>query len=251
MKAKLSGKVALVTGGGRGIGRAIALAMAREGATVALTYLHSDKGATEVLAHMKSEGAEGMAIRADVSRVDEVRRAIAAVADRYGRLDVLVNNAAVFSSVSWDNVTEELWDMILDTNLKGLFFCCQEAARVMIRKEGGTILNLASGGGLSPYPGYDVSVPYAASKAGVIMLTHRLAWELAPRIRVNAIAPGIIDSKPDPMPHETVTRLAARVPMKRLGSPEEIASVAVFLASDEASYVTGQVLSVDGGVVMR
>jgi NAD(P)-dependent dehydrogenase (short-subunit alcohol dehydrogenase family) len=247
----LLGKVALVTGGGRGIGLAIALAMAEAGADVAVTYLHTEAGAREAVAKIEALGRKGLSLRADLSKVKDTREAVKAVAEGFGRIDILVNNAAVFSSVPWHEITEELWDTIHNVNLKGLFFCSQEAAHIMMAQGGGAIINLASGGGLSPYPGYDVSVAYAASKAGVVMVTRRLAWELAPKVRVNAIAPGIVDSKPDPMPHETVTRLSGRVPMRRLGTPGEIARVAVFLASESASYITGQVLSVDGGVVMK
>ncbi len=251
MATDLSGKVAVVTGGGRGIGRAIALAMAEAGADVALTYLHTQDGARSTLHQIESMGRRGLVLRANLARVSEAQGAIRAAAEHFGRIDILVNNAAVFSSARWHEISEELWDSVHDINLKGLFFCCQAAAQIMMSQGEGTIINLASGGGLSPFPGYDVSVAYAASKAGVIMVTHRLAWELAPTVRVNAIAPGIIDSKPEPMPPETACRLAARVPMRRLGSPEEIARVAVFLASENASYITGQVLSVDGGTVMK
>lgn len=251
MAYKLSGKVVVVTGGGRGIGRAIALAMAGAGADVALTYLHSEVGALQVAEQIRALGRNCLVTRADLAKVADAQHTVRTVTEHFGRLDVLVNNAAVFTSAPWYEITEELWDTVHNINLKGLFFCSQAAARVMVAQGSGVIINLASGGALSPYPGYDVSVAYAASKAAVVMVTHRLAWELAPTVRVNAIAPGIIDSKPDPMPHETVARLSARVPMRRLGTPDEIAKVAVFLASDDASYVTGQVLSVDGGTVMR
>jgi len=250
MARRFSGKVALVTGAGRGLGRAIAKALAQEGAAVALSYRESDRGAHEAAEDAARFGVRAVPIRADVARASEVRDLFAEVQRAWGRLDILVNNAGVFSRVGFLDVTEELWDHVLGVNLKGTFLCAQAAAPMMRAQQSGVIINLASGGGLSPRPGYDVSAPYAASKAGVIMLTRRLALELAPHIRVNAVAPGIIESRPG-WTEDTRKRLGAVALLKRIGTPEAIANAVVFLASDDAASITGHVLNVDGGVVLR
>lgn len=249
-RMRFTGAAALVTGAGRGIGRAIAVALAREGADVALNYQVSRTGAEEAADEIRALGRRAITIAADVSRGDQVAAMVERVAGEFGRLDLLVNNAAVFSPLSLLDVTEELWDRILATNLKGTFLCAQAAARQMLPQGGGVIVNLASGGGLSPFPGYETSVAYAASKAGVIMLTRRLALELAPTIRVNAVAPGMIDSKPEAMSDEFRQRFAAKTPLRRIGDPDEIAQAVLFLASSDAAFITGQILNVDGGILM-
>jgi 3-oxoacyl-[acyl-carrier protein] reductase len=174
---------------------------------------------------------------------EEVRRT-------FGRLDILVNNAGVFSRVPLLEVTEAHWDAVVGVNLKGTFLCAQAAAAVMVAQQSGVIINLASGGGLSPRPGYETSAPYAASKAGVVMLTRRLALELAPHVRVNAVAPGIIESRPG-WSAASRKRLAAIPLLKRVGAPEAIANAVVFLASEDAASITGHILNVDGGIVLR
>ncbi len=250
MARRFSGKVALVTGSGRGLGRAIAKALAQEGASLVLNYHKSDAGAREAAAEAAKFGGRAIVVRGDVSRASEVRILFAEAQRAFGRLDILVNNAGVFSRVPLLEVTEALWDDVLGTNLKGTFLCAQAAARLMTAQQAGVIVNLASGGGLSPRPGYETSAPYAASKAGVIMLTRRLALELAPAIRVNAVAPGIIESRPD-WSEESRKRLGAASLLGRVGAPEAIANAVVFLASDDAASITGHTLVVDGGVVLR
>ncbi len=250
MARRFSGKVALVTGAGRGLGRAISKALAQEGAAVALSYHESDRGAHEAAEDAARFGVRAVPVRADIARASEVRDLFAEVQRTWGRLDILVNNAGVFSRVGLLDVTEDHWDQVLSVNLKGTFLCAQAAAPMMRAQQSGVIINLASGGGLSPRPGYDVSAPYAASKAGVIMLTRRLALELAPHIRVNAVAPGIIESRPG-WTEDTRKRLGAVSLLKRVGTPEAIANAVVFLASDDAASITGHVLNVDGGVVLR
>ncbi|MDR7433575.1 MAG: 3-oxoacyl-ACP reductase family protein [Armatimonadota bacterium] len=244
-------QVVLVTGGGRGIGRAIAIAFGQEGAKVVVNYRMSEVGAIRTVAEIQKAGGEAIAVRADVSNRRDVEGMVQEVVRKFGRLDVLVNNAAVFTSKPLLEVSEELWDFVLGTNLKGTFLCSQAAARVMLAQGSGVIINIASGGGLHPYPGYDTSVPYAASKAGVIMLTKRMSYELAPTVRVNCVVPGIIDSKPEEWTEEIRQRFAAAIPLRRVGLPEEVAEGVLFLASKDAEYITGQTLVIDGGIVMR
>jgi 3-oxoacyl-[acyl-carrier protein] reductase len=250
MARRFSGRIALVTGAGRGLGRAIAKALAQEGASLILNYHESDQGGREAAQDAARFGGRAIAVRADVSRASDVRTLFEEVRRTFGRLDILVNNAGVFSPVPLLEVTEALWDQVLGVNLKGTFLCAQAAAPMMVAQQSGVIINLASGGGLSPRPGYETSAPYAASKAGVIMLTRRLALELAPHVRVNAVAPGIIESRSG-WSEASRKRLGAVSLLRRVGAPEAIASAVVFLASEDAASITGHVLNVDGGVVLR
>jgi len=247
---RLAGKVALVTGAGRGLGRAIAGALAQEGASLILHYHGSAAGAGEIAQDAARFGARTLRVRADIADTEQIRRLFDETQRTFGRLDVLVNNAGVFSPVPVLDVTEALWDHMLDVNLKGTFFCAQAAARMMLAQQSGVIVNLASGGGLSPRPGYDTSAPYGASKAGVIMLTRRLALELAPHVRVNAVAPGIIESRPG-WNDDVRRRLGAVALLGRVGSPEAVANAVIFLVSDEAASITGHTLVVDGGTALR
>ena len=247
---RLTGKVALVTGAGRGIGRAIAKALAQEGASLVLHHLESAQGAGEAAEEAGRLGVPTLVARADVSLAAAVRNMFEEIHRTFGRLDILVNNAGVFSRVPLLEVAEAHWDRVLDVNLKGTFLCAQAAARVMLAQQSGVIVNLASGGGLSPRPGYETSAPYAASKAGVIMLTRRLALELAPHVRVNAVAPGIIESRPG-WSEDVRKRLGAVSLLRRVGTPEAVANAVVFLVSDDAATITGHTLVVDGGTVLR
>jgi len=247
---RLTGKVALVTGAGRGIGRAIAKALAQEGASLVLHHLESAQGAAEAAEEAGRLGVPTLVARADVSLAPAVRNMFEEIHRTFGRLDILVNNAGVFSRVPLLEVAEAHWDRVLDVNLKGTFLCAQAAARVMLAQQSGVIVNLASGGGLSPRPGYETSAPYAASKAGVIMLTRRLALELAPHVRVNAVAPGIIESRPG-WSEDVRKRLGAVSLLRRVGTPEAVANAVVFLVSDDAATITGHTLVVDGGTVLR
>jgi len=234
----LRGKIALVTGAGKRIGRSIALALAREGAGVAVNYNRSAEGAEETVAQIAAMGCRGAALQADVSCRGDVERLFAAVDARFGRLDILVNNAGVFFHVPFERLTDEQWDGILASNLKSQFLCAQAAVPLMKRQGHGRIINLSSLGGLLAWPGY---THYCVSKAGSIMLTRCLARALAPEIVVNSVAPGTIQFEGEE-PDEDYIR---RVPLHRTGTGDEIADAVVFLAT--AEFITGQVLVVDGG----
>jgi len=237
-QAQLSGRVALVTGAGKRIGRSIALALAREGASVAVNYNRSAAGAEKTAAEIASMGCRSAAVQADVTRRSEVERLFAAVDSQFGRLDILVNNAGAFFPAPFEKLTDEQWDGILATNLKSQFLCAQAAVRLMKRQGHGRIINLASLGGLLAWPAY---THYCVSKAGSIMLTRCLARALAPEILVNGIAPGTIQFEGEP-PDEDYIR---RVPLHRTGTGDEIAAAVLFLAT--ADFITGQVIVVDGG----
>jgi 3-oxoacyl-[acyl-carrier protein] reductase len=248
---RLAGKNALITGAGRGVGRAIALAFAAEGANVALSFNKSAAGAADTVRQAEALGVRALALRADLGKSSEVTGLAAAALETLGSLDVLVNNAGLFSAASLLDTSQELWERLLAVNLSAPFRCAQAVAPVMLAGGGGTIINLASGGGQRPRPGYDTSPAYASSKAALIMLSKKLALELAPSVRVNCIAPGVIDSKPKPMSSAARQRFAVLTPLGRLGEPRDIANAAVFLASSEAAFITGQVLNVDGGILLQ
>jgi NAD(P)-dependent dehydrogenase (short-subunit alcohol dehydrogenase family) len=243
----LSGRTALVTGAGSGIGRGIAIALGRAGYRVAVNYHDTPEGADETVAAVCESGAEGFTVRADVRRAGEVTAMIAAVVERTGALDVLVNNAGVQTWTSLLDVTEEEWDLVIETNLKGCFLCTQAAARQMSRQGSGAIVNIGSGSNKIAFPRL---VAYTASKGGIEMLTKVAAVELGPLgIRVNCVAPGAIDIErtrlEDPNYAETWGRIA---PLQRVGVPSDVAEAVVFLASDRASFVSGQTLWVDGAL---
>lgn len=257
MTKRFLGKVVLVTGGGSGIGKATALAFAREGATVIITADRNLQGGLEVVEEMKRMGAEGVFIKCDVSKEADVKRTVEEILDRYGRLDCAFNNAGIGPDGVRIPVTlieecpEEVWDRIIDVNLKGVFLCMKYEMAAMKAQRGGTIVNNASVGALKPIPGFG---PYAASKAGVILLTKTAALEGAPfGIRVNAICPGITArtqlaeniAGSDPAKKEEMLRF---VPLGRMAEPEEVANAVLWLSSPEASFITGQVLPVDGGL---
>jgi len=236
----LAGKVALVTGAAKRIGRGVALRLAEEGADVIVNYRHSKDAAQEVVAQIKVKGRRAAAIQGDVAKRAEVAAMFAAIERDFGRLDILVNNAAIFFSAKFDELTDEQWDGILDANLKSQFLCSQAAAPLLKHSGSGRIINFASLGGLLAWPAY---THYCVSKAGVIMLTRCLARALAPEITVNAIAPGTI-SFPGDAP-ELAEDFIRRAPLGRTGTPQDIEDAVIFLA--QSSFLTGQVLVVDGG----
>ena len=238
----LQDQIVLVTGAGRRIGRVIALTLARAGASVVVNYNQSKEGAEATVRDIAGMGGTAIALRADVSRPKQVAAMFRAVEKRFGRLDLLVDNAGIFFPVRWDRISEADWDRVLGVNLKGVFFCAQAAARIMQRQGGGRIIIISSLGGLQAWPDY---IHYCASKAGVISLTHSLAKALAPRIQVNSVAPGTI-LFPGEKRDATVKRIIRRTPLRKAGRPEDIAEMVLFLATG-SDFITGQVFVVDGG----
>ena len=238
----LDDRVVLVTGGARRLGRTIALTLAQRRARLVVSYRTASREAHALVEAMQRAGGEALAVRADVSEAADIRRLMDRIRRRFGRLDVLVNSAANFERTPFATLSERAWDHALDTNLKGPFLCALYASRLMRRHGGGKIINLADWAGVRPYRDY---LPYCVSKAGVIGLTKALAKELAPRIQVNAIAPGPILPPPG-MEASARARVAARVPLKRWGSPQDIANTVQFLI-EGTDFMTGSVIFVDGG----
>jgi NAD(P)-dependent dehydrogenase (short-subunit alcohol dehydrogenase family) len=243
---RLGNKVAVITGSGRGIGREMARLFAAEGASVAVADVNEET-ARRTAGEIAAAGGDALAVRTDIAAPDQVEALVRAVLGRWGRLDVLVNNAGVGLNRPCLETTLEEWDHVLRTNLTGTFLCAREAARVMVRQGGGRIVNIAS---ISGQRGGQGRAAYGSAKAGVILLTRVMAVELAPQgVAVNAIAPGPVDTDQSRHNHTPATRRAYhdRIPQRRYGEHREIAAAALFLASDEASFVNGAVLNVDGG----
>jgi len=238
---ELTGKVALVTGGAVRVGRAIALTLAGAGADIAIGYRRSAAEARITVGELRALGARAVAIGADIGKPADARRLVAETVRRLGRLDILVNNAAVFFRTPFAATTPAQFDRIIAVNVKGAFFCAQAAARFM-RRRGGRIINIADVGATRAWPGY---IPYGISKAGIVMLTKGLAAALAPGIQVNAVGPGVV-LLPEGLLPEPGKGLAARVPMGRHGEPADVAEAVRFFATCP-EFITGQVLFVDGG----
>lgn len=234
----LDGRVALVTGAAKRIGRSIALRLASDGADVVVNYLSSQPEAESLVREIEALGRKAVAVQGDVAQRADVRRLFQAVEEKFGRLDILVNNAAIFFSAKFQDLTEEQWDRIMDANLKSQFLCCQAAAPIMKRQGKGRIINLSSLGGILAWPAF---THYCVSKAGSIMLTRCLARALAPEILVNSVAPGTIQFPGEPADADYIQR----VPLHRTGTGDDIAGAVAYLAT--AEFVTGQVIVVDGG----
>ena len=246
----LEGKVALVTGASRGIGRAIAIDLAANGAKVVINYNSSAEAANEVVAAIEANGGEATAVQADVSDFAAADTLVKTAIDTYGHVDIVVNNAGTTRDKLLPMMKEDDWDVVLDTNLKSVFNCCKAVARPMLRrKQGGRIINISSVVGLVGQGGQS---NYAASKAGVIGFTKSLAKELAPRqITVNAIAPGFfLTALTDVLADDLKDKSLEYIPLGRWGELSEVGYLVSFLASDKAAYITGQVINVDGGIAM-
>lgn len=245
----LQGKCALVTGGSRGIGRAVCLELARQGARVAVNYAGNAAAAEETVKACAALGAEAFAIQADVAAAAACEAMVKEVLARFGRLDILVNNAGVTRDGLMPMMKEADWDAVLDTNLKGAFHCMKAVYRPMMKQKYGRIVNLSSIVGLRGNAG---QANYAASKAGLIGLTKSMAKELAARnVTVNAVAPGFIDTDMTAaLPEKAREAMLTTIPMGRLGQAEDVAKAVAFFAGDDSAYVTGQVLCVDGGMAV-
>ncbi len=244
----MTGQIAIVTGGGRGIGKAISIALAKEGVNVVVVGTNLEI-ATEASLELQNMGVKSIAIRGDVSNFKDVKDVFSRTIDEFGRVDILVNNAGITRDNLIIRMKDEEWDRVIDVNLKGTFLCCREAVKAMLKQRYGRIVNISS---IVGFMGNIGQANYSASKAGIIGLTKTIAKEYANRgITVNAVAPGFITtSMTESIPENIKNEMLKSIPMGRFGSPDDVASAVVFLASPEAGYITGQVLHVNGGMYM-
>jgi 3-oxoacyl-[acyl-carrier protein] reductase len=245
----LKEKCAIVTGAGRGIGRAAALKLAELGANIVINYRNSEKEAEELVREIESKGSKAIMVKADVSNYEEAETLVSKAVESFGRVDILVNNAGITKDGLLLRMKENDFDKVIEVNLKGTFNCVKHVSQIMLKQKSGRIINISSVIGLVGNAG---QANYAASKAGIIGLTKAVAKELGSRgITVNAVAPGFIETDmTDGLSDKVKTSLLDTVPLKRLGSAEDVANLVGFLASEEAAYITGQVINVDGGMVM-
>ncbi|OHD67816.1 MAG: 3-oxoacyl-[acyl-carrier-protein] reductase [Spirochaetes bacterium RBG_16_49_21] len=248
MKTGIENKIAVVTGGSHGIGRAIAIALAKEGAHVIINYHRDDKGAQNAIDEITAQGRRSKAIKADVSNYSAVTNMMKDIKNEFGSIDILVNNAGITRDNLLMRMKVEEWQEVINTNLSGVFNCSKAVVIGMMRQKSGKIVNISSISGVTGVPG---QINYSSSKGGIISFTKALAKELAPLgINVNAVAPGFIETKMiDGIPVQNKKMALDLIPFKRFGKPEEVASLVVFLVSEASSYITGQVINIDGGLV--
>ena len=246
---RLDDRVAIVTGGARGIGAGVAVELGKRGATVVVNYLSNAQAANDVVAAIEEDGGHAMAVQADVSDFKEAKKLVKSAVEAYGKLDILVNNAGLTRDQLIMLMPEEDWDLVIRVNLKSAYNCSKAAVKSMMRKRFGRIINMTSVAGIAGNPG---QTNYSASKAGLIGFTRALAREVAGRnITVNAVAPGYVPTDlTDVLPDDLKQAIMEQIPVGRFGSTAEVASAVAFLAMDDSAYITGQVLSVDGGMVM-
>ena len=246
---QLKGKTAVVTGGSRGIGRSIALQLAAKGANVVVNYTASYESALAVVKEIEAMGVSGMAVKADVSKGEEVENLVNEVLNKFGSIDILVNNAGITRDNLIIRMTEQEFDEVINTNLKGAFICTKAVSRVMIKQKSGKIINVSSVVGIIGNAGQS---NYAAAKAGLIGFTKSMAKELAKRgINVNAVAPGFIQTDmTSKLPEKVKEEFTNNIPLMRIGKPEDVAKAVLFLSSEYSDYITGQVINIDGGMVM-
>lgn len=245
----LSGKIALITGGSRGIGRAVAMEFAKNGASIAINYAGNEAAAQETISELKALGVRAEAFKGDISHFDDAKKVIDEVKESFGSIDILVNNAGITRDGLLLRMKEEDFDKVISVNLKGAFNCIRHMSGIMLKQRSGRIINISSVVGITGNAG---QANYAAAKAGIIGLTKSAAKELASRgINVNAIAPGFIQTDMTEVLSDKVKeKIMENIPLKRYGSPEDVAKLALFLASGLSDYITGQVINVDGGMVM-
>ena len=245
---RLKDKVALITGGARGIGRAIGLTFAREGADIAVADVNLEIAQQTVL-EIQDLGRKAMALEMDVTNYEKVEEGVNKILDKMGKVDILVNNAGITKDNLLLRMSQADWDAVINVNLKGTFNCIKAVSRPMIKQRSGRIISIASIIGLMGNPG---QANYAASKAGIIALTKTVAKELASRnVNANAVAPGFIQTEMTAkLPEDVKKKMLEAIPLAKLGTPQDVANICLFLASDEASYITGQVITIDGGMVM-
>ena len=245
----LDGNVAIITGASRGIGRSVAIELAKAGAKVVINYAGNHAAANEVAEAVKAVGGEALLVQADVANAEAVEQMVKKTMDAFGRIDILVNNAGITRDTLLMRMKEEDWDAVMNTNLKGIFNCTKSVSRIMMKQRNGRIINMTSVVGIMGNAG---QANYAAAKAGVIGFTKSMAKELASRnITVNAVAPGFISTDMTAVLSEQVKNdLSSQIPLGRLGTPEDVAGTVLFLTSNAANYITGQTFNVDGGMVM-
>lgn len=239
---ELRGKTAIVTGGAKRVGKAIALALAQRGAHVAITYQTSRKQALDTVDEIKDLGVEALAIQADVSKLNQVKKLVQKTLKTFGSIDILVNNAAIFNRTPFEKIKESDWDQHMNINLKGTFLCAHQVGLQMLKQKRGKIINISDWAGMRPYKNY---IPYCVSKAGVICLTQALAKTLAPHIQVNSVAPGPV-LLPEDFSKEEREKIIKGTPLKKIGTPEDIAKTVLFLI-EGSDFITGATYLVDGG----